>query len=197
MRRVPAGLAGLAMAFVLIAATPQTSGILALHQGSRLWFDGTSTVRSWTCTADRMDAEIESSEMNVAAAILEGRKVPGRIEVEFPVAMLECKNGTMNEHMRKALKASENRTNTFALSSNDIAKTTTVTGALQGTLQLGGQTRPITIPIQFAQGDHGLRVTGKVPVTMTTWGIKPPTLMLGALKVGETVTVHFDLQLTQ
>jgi hypothetical protein len=40
-------------------------------------------------------------------------------------------------------------------------------------------------------------VTGKVPVTMTTWGIKPPTLMLGALKVGETVTVHFDLQLTQ
>jgi polyisoprenoid-binding protein YceI len=144
-----------------------------------------------------MDAEIESSEMNVAAAILEGRKVPGRIEVEFPVAMLECKNGTMNEHMRKALKASENRTITFALSSYDIAKTTTVTGALQGTLQLGGQTRPITIPVQFAQGDHGLRVTGKVPVTMTTWGIKPPTLMLGALKVGETVTVHFDLQLTQ
>jgi hypothetical protein len=40
-----------------------------------------------------------------------------------------------------------------------------------------------------------MRVTGKVPVKMTDWEVKPPTLMMGTIKVGPVVTVNFDLQL--
>ena len=45
------------------------------------------------------------------------------------------------------------------------------------------------------RADGALRVTGKVPITMTEWGIKPPTLMMGTIKVGQVVTVQFDLLL--
>ena len=40
-----------------------------------------------------------------------------------------------------------------------------------------------------------LRVTGSYDLNMTEYGLKPPTLMFGRIKVGETVTVKFDLLL--
>jgi polyisoprenoid-binding protein YceI len=182
-------------ALALIAATPNTTGTLTLRTGSRLWFDGTSTVRSWSCSADKIDAEIVSPEAAVPAAVLEGRKVPGTVQVDFPVEKLECKNGTMNEHMRKALKAKEFDHIRFTLTSYELVKNSSVAGTLQGSLTMSGQTHPISVPVKFAAGEGALRVTGAVPLNMTEWGIKPPTLMLGTMKVGPTVTVNFDLLL--
>jgi hypothetical protein len=40
-----------------------------------------------------------------------------------------------------------------------------------------------------------LRVTGKYELNMKDFGVKPPTLMLGTMRVGEKVTVNFDLLL--
>jgi hypothetical protein len=61
---------------------------------------------------------------------------------------------------------------------------------------MNGQRHPISVPVQFSgAGGEALRVTGKVPLNMKQWGILPPTLMLGTLKVGESVTVRFDLVL--
>jgi polyisoprenoid-binding protein YceI len=198
MRPTFSHLAIVTAALTLIAATPHPAGTLRLREGSRLWFDGTSTVRSWSCTADKIDAAIQSSDADVVGAVLDGKKVPGTVQVDFPVARLECKNGTMNEHMRKALKATEHTTIRFALDTYELTRSSAVAGALQGTLQMSGQTLPITVPVQFLPAPNGaLRVTGKVPVKMTDWGIKPPTLMLGTMKVGPTVTVNFDLQLQQ
>ncbi|BAH37718.1 MAG TPA: YceI family protein [Gemmatimonas aurantiaca] len=182
-------------ALILVGATPNAVNPLTLREGSRLWFEGTSTVRSWNCTAERIEATINASESAVPVAVLDGRKVEGSVELDFPVAKLECKNGTMNEHMRKALKATDNPNIRFVLEGYDLTKTTGVSGALRGSLQMAGQSKPITIPVQFASAEGGLRVTGKVPIKMTEWGMKPPTLMLGTLKVGETVTVNFDLSL--
>ncbi len=33
------------------------------------------------------------------------------------------------------------------------------------------------------------------PLRMTEYGVKPPSLMLGTLKVADAVTVHFDVVL--
>ncbi|MBL0937396.1 MAG: YceI family protein [Gemmatimonadaceae bacterium] len=197
MRAPHSHLALLTAVITLIAATPATiPGTLSLREGSRLWFEGTSTVRSWNCSADRIDAKLSAADEGVIASVLDGKKVAGQVQVDFPVQKLECKNGTMNEHMLKALKAKEFATIHFSLDSYDLARGESVTGTLQGTLQLAGQTLPISIPAQFAPAaDGAMRVTGKVPVKMTDWGIKPPTLMLGAMKVGPVVTVHFDLLL--
>lgn len=186
-----------AAALLLIAATPSSiPGALTLREGSKLWFDGTSTLRSWSCSADKIDASLNSSDDAVIANTLEGKEVAGTVQVDFPAAKLECKNGTMNEHMGKALKTKEFSNIRFSMTSYKVEKGSAVTGTLQGTLQLSGKTLPITVPVTFGTAaDGALRVTGKVPVTMTEWGIKPPTLMLGSIKVGPVVTVNFDLQL--
>jgi hypothetical protein len=40
-----------------------------------------------------------------------------------------------------------------------------------------------------------LHVNGVYELRMTDYGLKPPTLMFGRIKVGETVMVGFDLLL--
>lgn len=183
-------------ALLLIAATPGNSGMLTLGTGSRVWFDGTSTLRSWSCSADQVDATLTSASDAVLSETLEGKKVAGSVQVDFPVSRLECKNGTMNEHMGKALKAKEFGGIRFAMTNYEVTKSTSVSGTLHGTLTLAGSTMPVVVPVQFAPAaDGAVRVTGKVPVKMTDWGIKPPTLMLGSIKVGPVVTVNFDLLL--
>ncbi|QJR34719.1 YceI family protein [Gemmatimonas groenlandica] len=179
---------------LLTAATASPMERITLAPGSRLWFDGTSTLRSWTCTADKIESKIDA-ESGVADAVLNGRKVAGTLEVEFPVEKLECKNGTMNEHMRKALVAAKHPDITFNLSGYDLSKGTPQGGTVQGSLTMNGQSHQVAVPVQFVRADGALRVTGKLPLNMTEWGVKPPKLMMGTIKVGNVVTVQFDLLL--
>jgi polyisoprenoid-binding protein YceI len=179
---------------LLTAASASPVERMTLGAGSRLWFDGTSTLRAWTCTADKIASTIDA-EAGVVDAVLDGRQVAGRLEVEFPVANLECKNGTMNEHMRKALKLTTHPKITFNLSGYDLTKGTPPGATVQGALTMNGQSRPIAVPVQFVRADGALRVTGKVPLTMTEWGVRPPTLMMGTIRVGDVVTVQFNLLL--
>lgn len=167
---------------------------LTIKTGSRVWFDGTSTVRSWSCVAPRIDAVIEA-DAGAPAAVLAGTKAVKAVTLTFPVAQLDCDNRTMNGHMMKALNAERQPTIRFAMTSYDIARGTAVIGTLQGTLLLNGQTRPISFPATFVSANGALRVTGKYPLKMTDWGVVPPKLMMGTMKVGETVIVNFDLQL--
>ena len=63
-----------------------------------------------------------------------------------------------------------------------------------GRLTLAGQTRTVTATLQgSARPDGKLRFTGQLPVTMSDYGIKPPTAMMGTLKTGDAVVVHLDL----
>ena len=168
---------------------------MTLGSASRLWVAGTSTVRSFECKATEFDAAIATSGPGAARLVAGGQKAVTTVTVTVPAERLDCANGTMNEHMLKALKSSEHPMITFTLSSYDIAtEGETVKGTLRGQLTLGGVTKPITIPATgTAAGDGSLRVTGSHALNMKDYGLKPPSLMMGTMKVKEIVTVHFDL----
>jgi hypothetical protein len=181
-------------ALLLVGAARPLVEQLALKDGSRIWFDGTSTVRDWSCKAPRVDASIDA-EAGAPAAVLNGQKAVRAVRLHFPVAQLDCENRTMNGHMLKALNADQHQAIVFTLTTYELAKATAVSGTLNGTLALNGQTRPITFPVQFADAGGALRATGSYALKMTDWGVTPPRLMMGTLRVGETITVHFDLLL--
>ncbi len=181
-------------ALALVAAASPIVDALRLKPESRLWFEGTSTVRDWSCKAPQIDATIDA-EAAAPAAVLDGRKAVKTVDLVFPVATLDCENRTMNNHMRTALNAERHQTIRFTLGEYTLAKGSTTTGSLQGQLTINGQTKPIMVPVQFANAAGALRVTGRYPLPMTQWGVQPPRLMMGTLKVGDTVTVNFDLLL--
>ena len=186
--------------FVLLpalAAAPRRDAALDLQPESRLWVAGTSTVKAFQCQAGAFDAKIESTGTDAVAAVLAGEKAVSTIEVTVPAEKLDCRNGTMNEHMRKALKAKDFPTVVFRASSYDLARTADSVGVtLDGTLTLGGVEKPITVKAQAKSGADGtLIVSGTREIRMTEFGLKPPTLMLGTMKVDEKVTVGFAVVL--
>ena len=189
---------GAATALLLLAVAGAWRPLLdplELRAESKLWFDGKSTVRDWSCKATQIDAVIDA-DAGAAANVLKAQKAVKTVTLTFPVAKLDCENGTMNGHMMKALNATTQRTIVFALTGYELAAGAPVKGTLNGTLTLNGVTKPISFPVEYAAGAAGaLRVTGKYALLMTDWNVQPPKLMMGALKVDPTITVNFDLQL--
>jgi polyisoprenoid-binding protein YceI len=180
----------------LVAAT-WSHVALDVQPESKLWVAGTSTVRSFQCQAGAFDAKIASTNADAVTAVLAGEKAVSSVEVTVPAEKLDCRNGTMNEHMRKALKAKEFPTIVFRASSYDLARATDSVGVtLTGSLTLGGVEKPITVKAQAKPGANGtLIVSGTREVRMTEFGLKPPSLMLGTMKVDEKITVGFDVVL--
>jgi polyisoprenoid-binding protein YceI len=177
------------------AWTP-ADALLTLAPQSRLWVDGTSTVRSFQCKATALEADIDAAP-NAVAAVLGGEKAVKSTEFRVPAEKLECGNGTMNEHMPKAIKAKEHKTIVFRVDAYDVAKGAEgVTGTLTGTLTLGGVQKTITVDATGRDGGAGaLRVAGTYQLKLSDYGLKAPSLMFGTMKVGDVVKVGFDLVL--
>ena len=171
---------------------------LRLQTASRLWVEGTSNVRGFSCTAKGIDAEIPA-QAGAVSALIAGEKAVDGVVVRIPAGQIDCGNGTMNDHMYKAIKAKANPTIELRVTSYEMKRGGDgITGTLDGTLTIGGTTRQVTIPAIGKSTEAGtLQVTGTYPVKMTEYGLKPPTLMLGTMKVDELVRVNFNLLLKE
>jgi len=189
--RAAALLLGLAPAAVAFRAARTT---LTLGEKSRIWIAGASTVRSFTCEAPQLEAAIEAAAPGAVGALLGGEKAVKTATLTVSAAKLDCGNGTMNGHMAKALKSAEFATITFVLGAYEPAKTATgIAGTIDGQLTLAGVTKPITVTATATEADGALRVQGVYDLDMTQYGVKPPSLMMGTMKVGKVAKVHFDL----
>ena len=170
---------------------------LTAQPESRVWVEGTSTTRSWNCKAPAFDADIVASSADAATAIANGEKAVRSVTIKVASQKLDCGNGTMTSHAKKAIKADEHKTITFTLVSYELAKSADgVRGTLKGTLNLGGVAKPVSIAATAKPAPNGqMRVSGIYPLKMSDYGLKAPSLMMGAMKVKDDVTVGFDLVL--
>lgn len=60
---------------------------------------------------------------------------------------------------------------------------------LQGQLTLNGRTQPITCAVSEAGG----RLTGRVTLVPSRWGVQPFKALMGAIKLQDRVEISFDL----
>ena len=168
-------------ALIAASAVPLTFG-----SGSRVWVSGTSTVRSFRCESAQVSGSAESS---TDVAQLAG----ARGEITIPVSTLDCSNGTMNGHMRTALKAQQNPIIRFR--ATGVRATAAGAVTMTGQLTLAGQTREVAVNGTAAREGSGLRVRVTHNLTMTDYGIQPPRLMAGTMRVHAPVTIGFDVVL--
>jgi polyisoprenoid-binding protein YceI len=180
-----------------VAAFSRAAETLTVKPESRLWVDGTSNVRSFQCKATAFTASIETNSATATTQILAGEKALSAVDLKVIADSLDCSNGKMNEHMRKAIKAKENPVIEFKLNSYELAKgTDSVHATIAGDLTLGGTQKPITVVATVKpEGEGVLRVIGSTDFRLTDFGLKPPSLMLGTFKVHDPVKVSFDLLL--
>jgi polyisoprenoid-binding protein YceI len=153
---------------------------------SKVWVEGTSTVKAYKCVAKSIGAALETGPEGQTADVAQLVK---SALVTVATGTLECGNGTMNEHMRKALKLNEHPNVAFTLDSYAL----TPDGLLKGKLQIAGQEKEVLFPATITEENGAIRVAGKKQINMKEWGVKPPSLMLGTMKVNEMVTINFDV----
>ena len=175
------------LATVTGAARAASPDSLSLSKESKLWLEGTSTARNFKCTAGTLDVSVKSEPTAPPSKLVQSASLI------VPVSSLDCSNKTMNEHMRKALKASANPQISWKLDSYSVTGSTVV---MNGLLTIAGRTNPIEITGTGAADANGtIRIKGSKEFNMTQYGVKPPSLMLGTMKVRDPVKVSFDLVL--
>lgn len=179
-----------------VLAVGFASGARAQDAVSTLSIEGTSTVRSWTCEARSFEV-LPKPVRGFEEAVLRGEPALETVTLTFPVMAIDCGNGTMNDHMRKALEAEDHPQIRYSLSKYDIAGAGSgVEVRADGELMIAGRTRPVSMAVKVTRDDTGgVRVRGEQEVRMTDFGVRPPKLMLGTLKVGDVVLVKFDVPL--
>lgn len=166
---------------------------LSLQPESKLWIEGTSSVRSYRCEAESMTGTIASSASPLSAARAGQDVASASLSVE--VDRLECGNGTMNAHMKRALKQESNPRIDFRM-----AKVTVSGGKawVEGSLNIAGQANPVTLYGDIIEEAGGaLRLRGEYALNMTEFGVTPPRLMAGTMRVHDPVRISFDVVFRQ
>lgn len=191
LRRTGIGIGLLGLVTVATAAVAPT----VIMPESRIWVEGTSNVRSYRCEAAEVKGVVETSGSVLDVSQLEG--VVRSADVMVEVAGLDCGNGTMNGHMRKALKLAQHGAIHYRLQDYEVIATGGETHVrMTGMLEIAGTQKPITVEGVASPAANGaIRVRGSHAIRMTEFGVKPPSLMLGTMKVHDPVELNFDIVL--
>lgn len=169
--------------------TDKTSAKAASAFEHPLTIDGTATmVGKWTCAGE---ATVRLEPDRTAPPVPGLSRGVQEVVVTTPVAAIECNDKRMNKHLRAALKARDYpeiryRATRYTLVDDGAAL------QASGEITIAGVTRPIEFGVKLTPLSEGnLQVVGNVEINMLDFGVKPPSLFLGTLRVKNVVVVTF------
>ena len=112
---------------------------------------------------------------------------------------MESGKGGLDKKMQKTLNAEEYPSIVFKLKGYNIKISTNNPHEpillAQGSLHVAGVEKEITLEAFPRELNHTLQFKGKKDLLMTDFDIKPPKMMLGAIKTSNEVSIHFNLVL--
>src|ERR1700738_449855 len=104
-----------ALAAVFVFLPAHMTAPLAVQPQSRLWVEGTSTIKSFQCKVPEFTLKVNADGDGATKAVLAAQKVVRTVDLTIPADKIECGSGTMNDHMRTAIKADASPTIHFKL----------------------------------------------------------------------------------
>ena len=146
---------------------------------------GTSTVRGWTCSV-RGTAAVTPGSSTPAPGFADGVEVAA---LTVPVADFECPDEEMTEHLLDAMKPAEFAEITFRLASYEASSQGAVAS---GELTIQAVTRPVSFPISLTPSGAGVEIAGELQLDMTDYGVEPPVVLLGILRVRPDIRIQFQ-----
>jgi polyisoprenoid-binding protein YceI len=156
---------------------------------------GTSTIHNWTMTAHSFTgtAKVSISADNQLTSI-------SALSLLLPVQNLKSESDGMNSNAYETLKSDKNKNIVFKLTS----ATVTALGvskykiAALGNLTIAGVTKPVILNTSATMNENGsISCSGTVPVLLSNFGIERPSFMLGTMKVGDAMTLTYNLILVK
>ena len=158
----------------------------------KITVNGTSSLHDWESTVKQLEAK--GSFVVTDNALTDIRDVA----VKIPVTSIKSTKGKMMDNKTYDAFNHEKHPNITFLLTNRKVNAANSTLNVSGNLTMAGVTKPIEMTLTYkllANGD--LMVSGARKLNMTDFKMEPPTAMMGAIVVGDEVTVSFELVLSQ
>jgi polyisoprenoid-binding protein YceI len=181
--------------FTSISADLPVQNTYILSEPHSVTILGTSNLRNW-----------KDSVGNVTGNIVAGLNDDGTIDlraiyIKMVVRSIRSDMGqAMDNKTYAALKADANPEIIFVL--NVPLKLVPVGPggpvlSVKGNLTLAGVSRPVTMQISsFSMGRGKLQFEGSQTISMTDYGVKPPTALFGTIKAHPGIIIYFKTNFT-
>lgn len=168
---------------------------------SRFVIEGRTNVHGFTCVAERVDGfghlpNDRSNRTNPYPIVPDVD-----VQLEVPVRALECGKSRMNRDLYQTLKADQYPHIRFTLSAVTVRDTPTVSEKrgtyrleVSGTLTIADSTRHVRFDVVGHRPRPGVvHGKGSTHLEMSSFGIDPPSALMGLIQVRDKITVRFDL----
>jgi hypothetical protein len=157
---------------------------------SRFWIDGSATTGAFSCVAEEVSGLARLNSDHVDAT------------VTVSVAAFDCGMSRMNRDFFAALRGDSHPTIRFELDHAAVLENPLEPGApvpvlAVGTLYLAGASQRVAIRgIGRHLPDGQVQISGRHPLRMSDFGIKPPSGLLGLIRTNDRVVARFELAAT-
>jgi polyisoprenoid-binding protein YceI len=154
---------------------------------------GTSTLHDWESDVTQVECK--------GSVTLENNKLTEikDVQVKILVASIKSTKGkTMDNKTWEAFNYEKNPNIQYKLTSAKISGNGPEYNVVaSGNLSMAGATKAIELNAKAkVLGNGDVQITGSHLIKMKEYKMDPPTAMMGTIKVGEEVTVKFDITLT-
>ena len=158
-------------------------------KANKITVAGTSTLHDWVSDVTKVDWKGNFS--------MDGNTIEvSNVKVVIPVTSIKSTKGKMMDSKTwEAFDYEKNPNISYQLTSvtikgDDINAT--------GTLAMAGSTKTIQFIVKAKKLTNGdMQLSGSYELNMKDFKMEPPTAMMGTIKVGEKITIDFDLTLTK
>lgn len=152
---------------------------------------GTSTLHEWESVVEKLECKTSYKiEGDVLVDIKDA-------VVKIPLQSIKSTKGKMMDNKTyNAFNYQKYPSIIFALSSKKI-NASNLTADLKGSLAMAGISKQVDLVANYKVLPNGdLQIIGSKKIKMTEFNIKPPTAMMGTIKVGDEVIISFDIVLS-
>lgn len=162
----------------------------AYHKGSgavTISIEGTSNIHDWSMTSSAGKCNITfepNSERNIS-----------HVNFSIPVTTIKSESNAMDKNAYKALKSAKFPVINFT---SDIIRTqVNANGSLhvtaKGNLMVSGVTKTVLLTANATKNqDNSVTYTGSIKLKMTDFEVQPPSIMMGAIRTGDEITVKYN-----
>jgi polyisoprenoid-binding protein YceI len=181
----------LAFAVMTALTCQDTFAQAAKVKSFKMTVKGTSTLHEWESVVEKLECKANYKvEQNALTDMKD-------VVVKIPVTSIKSPKGKMMDSKTyDAFNYEVNPTISFTLLTTKI-NASAMTADLKGTLSMAGESRPVELQIIYKVLPGGeLLVSGSKKIRMKDFKMESPTAMMGTIKVGDEVTVTFEITLT-
>lgn len=188
MMRLFNGTLIMALAIILISANTPADNKYTLAKGYTVTITGTSNLHDWDETVKTVTGN-GTIDWNT-----DGSFNLNALRIIMDVKSIKSSGGsTMDNNTYKALKSDAHPNIVFALKTplkSVQSSASSITAIIN--LSIAGVTKAIEMTVTSTSDDQkSITFEGSKNIKMTDYGVEPPKALMGMLKTGDEITIHF------